>query len=173
MTPATRFNLINAVLFQLGWFVCVLFGNFWAALFTGLTLLGHFAYSNRRREDLIALLLAICIGLLHDSILLGLGQIEFKDSVFISPLWVICVWALLGINLTHSLRWVYERPLIGGALGALCGPISYMAGAELSSAEWGRPLPEVIPVMVTMWLFVLPVHRLASRIILQRCVAYV
>ncbi len=175
MMPSTRFNIINAVVFQIGWFICVLYGNLWAGLFTGLTLVLHFVYSPIKGRDLVALGLSLAIGFVHDAVLLGESLIHFTETRDTSPLWVLCVWALLGINLNHSLRWVYERPWIGAVLGAICGPLSYLAGERLSSASWlsTNLLVDVVPVLVVMWALVLPIHRWLSQLILQRFVAYV
>ena len=175
MTPSTRFNIINAVVFQVGWFICVLYGNLWAGLFTAVTLILHFKYTPVRRGDLVALVLALAFGVIHDAILLGGGLIQFAETRAMSPLWVLCVWVLLGINLNHSLRWVYERPWIGALLGAICGPLSYLAGERLSSANWtsSNLLLDVVPLLVIMWALVLPLHRWLSQLILQRFVAYV
>lgn len=173
MTSSTRFNIINALVFQIGWFICVLYGSLWAGLFTGLILVGHFLYTPRRRDDVIALTVAALIGLAHDAILLGCGLIQFAETQSMSPLWVLCVWILLGINLNHSLRWVYERPWVGAILGAICGPFSYLAGERLSSAQWTSPMAEVVPLLVIMWSLVLPIHRWLSQRISQRFVAYV
>lgn len=171
MTSLTRFNIFNAVFFQIGWFVCVLYGDLWAGLFTLVTLFAHFLFSSLRKQDLIAILIAVVIGLAHDAVLIGFNLLEFSHTQLSSPVWVICVWILLGINLNHSLKWVYQRPWIGGALGALCGPLSYLAGARLSPlADWTASLYAVVPVLAFMWALVLPIHKFLSRLISQKVI---
>ncbi len=156
------FTLSNLLMFQLGWFVCVLFGNPWALLYTLFAVLVHLSLSPRRAEDVIAICLCLAIGLMHDVFLMAAGLIAFTETAFWPPLWLTCLWVLLGITLNHSLRWIYQRPLWSGLLGAVSGPLSYLAGVKLSSAEWSSSLTEVIPIMAVLWLIVLPLHRLLS-----------
>jgi hypothetical protein len=167
LTPSLLYTLTNAIIFQVGWFICILFGNFWAGLFTLCAFIFHFSTSSTRKADALAVCLCVAIGLIHDSILLHGEFLHFQEGGDFSPLWLVCLWALLGINLHHSLRWIYQRPLIAGGLGAICGPLTYLAGIRLSSAEWISPLIEVIPLIAVLWLFVLPLHRFLSLRILS------
>ena len=161
------YTLTNAIVFQVGWFVCILFGSFWAGLFTFFAFAFHFSTSVTRKADSLAVVLCVAIGLVHDSILLHGNFIHFQEGNSFSPLWLICLWALLGINLHHSLRWIYQRPLISACLGAVCGPLTYVAGIRLSSAEWTSPLLETMPLIAVLWFFVLPLHRFLSLRILS------
>jgi hypothetical protein len=163
------FILLNALIFQIGWLVCILFGSRWALLFTSAALLFHFYASPIRLADAIAVVLAVLIGLIHDSILLYWEHISFAETRYIGPVWIICLWGLLGTNLNHSLRWIYQRPWIAATSGAFCGPITYVAGVRLSTAEWSSPLIEVLPLISVLWFFVLPLHRFLSL----RILAYV
>lgn len=153
---------INVLLFQVGWFVCILCGSQWALLYTAGALCLHFTLSAQRLADLVAVILCVAIGLVHDLILIRTGQINFVESFLWPPLWLLCLWILMGITLNHSLRWVYERYYWAAVLGAVSGPLSYLAGVKLSSAQWSSPLMEVIPIMVFLWLLVLPLHRFLS-----------
>ncbi len=164
---ALVFTITNAVLFQVGWFVCILCGNFWAGVFTLTAIIFHFIHVQQRREDAIAVLISIALGLLHDSLLLHSGQIQFVESAYMPPLWLVCLWALLGITLNHSLVWIYSRPLLSALLGAIAAPLSYLAGVSLSSAEWSSPLVHVLPIIAIMWLAVLPLHRFFSLRVLS------
>jgi hypothetical protein len=159
MSPGLRFIIANALLFQIGWFVCILGGDLWALVFTGAVLAGHFWFSPCKRNDLLALIIALGIGLIHDTLLIALGYIRFVETTWLPPLWLVCIWVLFGISLLHSLNWVYQRIWFAAALGIIAGPLSYLAGVSLSTAEWGASLWELIPVIGLMWLLVLPVHR--------------
>lgn len=166
---ALVFTITNALLFQVGWFVCILCGSFWALVFTLLAVAFHFSVSRQRLDDLVAVVLAITLGVLHDSLLLHSGHIQFVESTHLPPLWLVSLWGLLGITLNHSLVWVYSRPLWSSLLGAIAAPLSYLGGVKLSSAEWSSPLLEVLPIIAILWLGVLPLHRFLSL----RVVSYV
>lgn len=168
---ALAFTITNALLFQVGWFVCILCGSFWAAIFTLSAIVFHFSISRQRLDDLVAVVLAIALGLLHDSLLLHSGHIQFVESTYLPPLWLISLWALLGIALNHSLVWIYSRPLWSALLGAVGAPLSYLGGVKLSSAEWSSPMLEVLPIIAILWLGILPLHRFLSVRVLSyvRC----
>jgi hypothetical protein len=167
ISKALVFTIANAVLFQVGWFVCILYGSFWAGIFTLTTITFHFITSRQRCEDAVAVLIAIALGVLHDSLLLHSSHIQFVESAYLPPLWLVCLWALLGITLNHSLVWIYSRPLWSALLGAIAAPLSYLAGVTLSSAEWSSPLLEVLPIIAILWLVVLPLHRFLSLRVLS------
>lgn len=162
MNKTLALVLLNALLFQLGWFICILCGSLWAAVFTAAACAVHFYLATHKRRELLAVVIAVLLGLLHDLLLMQGGYIQFVEAGNWPPGWLICLWVLLGITLNHSLRWLYERPLWAAALGAVCGPLSYLAGVKLSSAQWSGPLMEVVPIIAAMWLVVLPLHRFLS-----------
>ncbi len=160
MQRALVFILANAALFQIGWFVCVLKGNYWAGVFTGALLVLHFYFSPIRKRDAISVFVAVPLGVAHDYSLMQLGLVEFAESSFFPPLWLNCLWVLFAITLNHSLLWLYKRRLFSSAMGCIAGPLTYLAGVQLSSAQWSSPLVEVIPIIAGLWLFILPLHRL-------------
>ena len=153
------FFWINIALFQLGWFAAISGGNLIAILFIMPALCWHFFYSTCRKDDLIAMLICVILGIAHDSVLLHFNLLVIPLHSLFPPVWLILLWALLGITLNHSLRWIYERPLISGVSGAIAAPLSYLAGVKLSDAEWAGSLPQIIFIIATMWIFLLPLHR--------------
>lgn len=183
MNRALAFTITNALLFQIGWLVCILWGDLAAICFTIPALAFHFIKSSVRFADMVAVVVAIALGFIHDSVLIHAGYIVFTESAILPPLWLFCLWALLGITLNHSLRWIYSRPLWSAVLGAACGPLSYWAGVSLSSADWSSPTLDIVPVGIVplgivpimaaipliaiMWSLVLPLHRLLSLRVLS------
>lgn len=162
MRRALAFTVANVLLFQVGWFICILCGSYWALSYTVAVLILHFYWSPMRVDDLLAVALSVLIGLAHDAILIRGGYIHFVESTSWSPIWLVCLWALLGVTLNHSLRWIYQRPFLSAAFGVIGGPLSYLAGVKLSTAQWSSPLIEVVPIIATLWLLVLPLHRFLS-----------
>ena len=159
MKQQTRFRVFNFIALQLGWLVAVLYGNLAAFAFCLPLVAVHFYYSPCRRSDVLAVLLALALGLVHDGLLLGVDYIAFVDSRWGPPWWLMSLWLLLGLAVNHSLSWVYQRPLLAGALGAVVGPLSYIAGERLSSAYWQVDLAYILPLLTVLWALVLPLHR--------------
>lgn len=156
--------LINALMFQLGWFVCVLGGSIWAVVFTVTALAVHWVLLGGI-TDKITIGICLLVGWVHDSSLAAAGVMIFTDGDVVSPVWLWCLWILMGMTLNHSLSWVYRRPWISAVLGSISGPLAYAGGIALSDAEWGVPLPEAFAIMAPVWLLVLPSIRfIAHRI---------
>lgn len=42
-----------------------------------------------------------------------------------------------GGTINGSLAWLKGKPLLGGVLGAICGPVSYGAGIQMGAGTWG------------------------------------
>lgn len=159
MAINTRYFIItNLVIFQLGWLLAVLGGNTGLAIIIPLIIL-HFIYSPSKSQDAIAVLLLIFFGLLHDTFLISMNYLLIDAHGFLPPLWLLSLWALLGITLLHSMKWIYERPWIAAVSGSIVAPLSYLAGVKLSPAEWGQPLESCLLVIALMWLLLLPLHR--------------
>jgi hypothetical protein len=155
---ARYFFIANLVLFQLGWFLAIFGGDAALLIIIPLILL-HFILSPSRSQDFLAVFLAVLFGLLHDSLLIYVGILLIDSHNFLPPLWLISLWALLGITLLHSMKWIYERPWIAAVSGAIAAPLSYLAGVKLSTAEWGQPLTICLLTIALMWLLLLPLHR--------------
>jgi hypothetical protein len=153
------FFWINLIIFQLGWFAAILGGNQAAVLFILPAIGWHFFYSHCKKEDALAMIICVLLGIGHDSVLLNFNFLTIPEYSAFPPLWLILLWALLGITLNHSLKWIYERPFISAVSGAIVAPLSYLAGVKLSDAEWAGSLPSIIFIIAAMWFFLLPLHR--------------
>lgn len=150
--------LINAFLYQLGWFVCVLAGSLAALGYTLVVTAIHFSVVAGYRWDLIAIPVAVAIGLAHDNLLGYLGVLQYGGGGW-APLWLSCLWALLGLSLNHAMRWFYERRWAAMLFGGLGGPIAYLGGVRLSDVEWGWSPISGLLLMALLWTFILPLHR--------------
>jgi hypothetical protein len=154
--------LVNAGLFQLGWFACVLGAQRpWLLLVAVACLLVHLLWLATRDELRLVLLTAL-LGWLLDSTLLNLGLFDFGGGASVAPLWLALLWALFATTLRHCLAWTARPWWRASLLGAIGGPLSYLAGAELAGVglAWGL-LPSLL-VLAGVWAVVMPwLHGLA------------
>lgn len=151
-----RDKLINGLLFQAGWFACVL-GWLWLAV---LILVVHLL----RHGELRLLLGVMVFGTLFDSALTWLGVFDFNSSSPWIPLWLVLLWALLGTTFNHCLAWTARPWWLGSLLGAVSGPLSYYAGARLAGVELPLGLWPSLLLLAGVWAGVLPLlHGLARR----------
>lgn len=155
--------LVNAGLFQLGWFACVLGAQRpWLLLVAVACLLVHLLWMAPTRGEWRLVALTMLAGWLLDSALLNLGLFDFGAGAPVAPLWLALLWALFATTLRHCLAWTARPWWRASLLGVVGGPLSYLAGAELAGVglPWGL-LPSLL-VLAGVWAVVMPLlHGLA------------
>ena len=134
----------NFVLFQAGWFACVLGAAnhqvLWAVLASLAYIAIHVWRSPSPKTEISFLIKALILGVAADTLIMHLGYIDFGDawpSPYLSPLWMWTLWVLVATTINSSLSWLRGRPILAAVLGGICGPISYEAGIRLGAGEWG------------------------------------
>jgi hypothetical protein len=139
--------LANFILFQLGWFACVLGGAHdrpW--LGTGVALaivVWHLARVRDPRRELALVLIAAAVGAAFESALSALGWVRYPTGMLVpgtAPVWLVAIWMLFATTLNVSLRWLRRFPPAGIALGAIAGPLAYWGGARLGAMEFVAPV---------------------------------
>jgi len=101
----------NFVLFQIGWFACVLgaaHGLAWAGTLTALAIVAwHIARAVAPRRELLLVASAAALGIVFESLLVQSGWIRFEAGVVIegaATYWMVALWALFATTLNVSLR---------------------------------------------------------------------
>lgn len=125
---------INAIVFQLTWFACVLGGTAWGSV--ALAALGFNAYaaSDGReplRTDLKLALILGGFGWLLDTAWVQLGLLDYGTAT--APVWILLLWLAVALTLNHSLRFLQGRPVLGGVLAGCAAPGSYLTGESLGA----------------------------------------
>lgn len=145
--------LVNVILYQLIWFLCVLGGNT-GALAALPFLLIHLALSGCRGADLKMMGLMAFLGLIIDGTLQQIGFFYFTNPGFPIPLWLMVIWLGLALTPHHSLAWLKCRPVLSAVFGALGGPAAYWAGVRLGAASFDWPLPQALAFLSVIWALV-------------------
>ena len=150
-------TLINLGLFQLGWLVCVLGGNLYAAAYTLLALvLHHWLVLDNRREWLL-IAAAVVVGCLWDIAMAQSGVIRYDGGILAGiPPWLVCLWLLFATTFSHSLFWLRAFPWLAALMAAVFGPASYWFGSQLADAELREPLLGSLAVMAVGWGLLFP-----------------
>lgn len=167
---AAASKLCNLILYQLGWFSCVL-GAAWGHPMGGaglalLPLLIHLWLVEDRRREVRLVLAAALGGVVLDGGQQGLGLLQFRpDALGLAlPLWVPLIWAQFATLFRFSLAWLSGRYLLGALLGALGGPLAYAAGVRLGAADFGASPSCSLVVLGVVWALVVPLMAwLSSR----------
>ena len=158
-----RTLILNVLLFQVGWFACVLGGTApWLVFVLGL-LAVHVLFVAEQGE--MRFLLAIAaMGSLMDSLLMQSGWMTFPDwSAQWIPPWLMLLWLLFASTLRHALRWLYGRWWLAAVLGGLGGSSSYLAGAELGAAELPQGRWLTFLVFTLIWAIIFPLMLWLSQ----------
>ena len=135
------FTIANFVLFQLGWFICILAAayNYSAvSVLSCAAIIGlHLSMLSDAKPEVKLILISACIGFVVDSlnIAFNIFQPAQAQTLPLAPLWLVALWMLFAICLRHSLSWLGRKPLLSAAFGAVCAPLAYYAGARLGAVQ--------------------------------------
>jgi hypothetical protein len=158
--PGGRRNLLNALLFQLGWFACVLGGTPVAQVFLPLYLVVHFTWISTDPREWRFTALVVLLGCALDAIAVSAGVFTFEGSSFL-PFWLVALWVLFATLVPHGLSWLQGRLWLAAAAGAAGGTLSYVAGLRLGVAE-APVLPLAVGWWAIQWAVLLPSLLLAG-----------
>ncbi|NWE43635.1 DUF2878 domain-containing protein [Pseudomonas yamanorum] len=155
--------LANAVLFQCGWFACVLGGNsLW--LLVGVAVLAvHLLWISSWSEEGQVILAVTLLGTVIDTALRGFGVFHFSMPGPLAPLWLILLWALLATTLRHCLAWSAQPWWRASLLGAVGGPLSYYAGSQLAGVSFGYGTVATILGLALLWGMIFPLLHWVAR----------
>ena len=160
--------IINFVAFQLGWFSCVLgaaHGRPWVGpLAVTIVVAIHLLLMRRPGPELRLIFSAMAIGLLADSLLLASGWVAYPNGEWIpglAPYWIVAMWALFATTLNVSMRWLRIGLHVSMIMGAIGGPLSYLAGAKLGAIQLTETVPALFALAV-IWALALPLLVLIS-----------
>jgi hypothetical protein len=157
-------SLTDALLFQLGWLACVAGGNRWAALAVALLLPLHLRLLGRSRQEWCLVVAFTSAGLAIDLGWQHFGLLQFRGTLgFGPPPWLAVLWLMFAGTLFHSLAFLQRRLLLASLLGALAGPLTYVAGMRLGAATSDHPWPLVALSMAPAWGLLLPLLARVAR----------
>jgi hypothetical protein len=149
--------LVNAVLFQCGWFACVLGGDSRWLLVAVAALAVHLLWiSSWSREGQVILAVTL-LGTLIDTSLRSFGVFHFSLPGPLIPLWLMVLWALLATTLRHCLAWSARPWWRASLLGAVGGPLSYYAGSQLAGVSFGYGTAPTVIGLALLWGLLFPV----------------
>lgn len=155
--------IVNAVLFQIVWFACVVgggsYGWFWPGVLATLALVLSVRHSDTARHDVLLAIVLTPAGWLMDTLWIQLGVLDFFGAS-VAPFWIVLLWLGLALTVHHSLVFFRERPLVGAVAVMLTAPVSYLAGERLGAVIVPHPL-SLGYISLTWGLFFYAVFRLS------------
>lgn len=147
----SREAIINFVLFQLGWFACVLGAaknTPWLGVIVVLAIVAwHLWQAKAAKPEIILLLITLLIGGVFDQLMLSSHLITYQShgwSDALLPSWILALWAVFITTFNVSLRWMRNRWLIAVLFGAIGGPLAYFAAESLGAVTLNMSLAYVV-----------------------------
>jgi hypothetical protein len=132
----------NVILFQAGWFACVLgaaYGVPWTGALVAVAVAAwHVAGARRPMRELLLVVAVAIVGAAFETALVQAGLVRFDAGVLmdgIAPYWMVALWALFATTLNVSLRALRERPAVASLLGGVGGPLAYYGGVRLGALD--------------------------------------
>lgn len=159
----SRSIITNILLFQLGWFACVLGGAYGHALLGSLVAVAIILFHCYRATDKISevrlLVMALIIGITFESIVTWQGFAKYNHGQFldvIAPHWMILMWPLFATTLNISMRWLKSlAPLLIALIGVALAPMAYYGGYKLGAVEYDN-LTLSLSIIAIAWAALLP-----------------
>jgi hypothetical protein len=162
-------KLLNFLFFQTGWMACVLGaanGMPWLGLIAvGVAAIVHFKMASNARQEGCLMLLAVLIGLIFDSLLVGSGWVAYPNGMVVAgvaPYWILALWALFATTMNVSMSWIKTNVGVAALLGAIGGPLSYMAGQRLGGLQFVDYTAGII-ALALIWAIATPLLVVAAR----------
>jgi len=154
----------NALGFQSAWWLTV-FGVVAGYPFLGplvMTLymvIDHFSLTKAKSETLL-ILSAMLVGTIADSIFKATGFLSYAGGYsfapFLAPLWITTMWGGFAATLNHSLGWLKHRPALAFLMGAIFGPLSYVAGSKFDALVFNQDMVTTSIVLGLFWGIAIP-----------------
>ena len=162
-------KIINFVLFQIGWFACVIGAAKqmrWLGVIVVLAIITwHLSQAKQPKLELILLLVAVIIGGIYDQLMQSSSLLAYQAhgwSESIVPAWILALWAVFVTTLNVSLRWMRGKWLVAILFGAIGGPLAYLGAARLGAVNLDN-LPLSYVALSLGWAIITPLLLIISQ----------
>jgi hypothetical protein len=176
-TRSTLRQAWSVVGLNIGWFACIL-GAAWDVHWLGVLIVPvlvaiHLAVIGRAKAVPAMLLMAasLVFGLVIDTVLILLGAFEPSRWLISYPLttiWLLMLWVNFSLALNESLQFLQRHLLIAGVMGALFGPMAYLAASRLGAIHIINPANRALVMICIAWAAAMPLISLTARSLYDR-----
>jgi hypothetical protein len=156
-------KIIQFVGFQAAWCAAVFGaagGQFWLGPVALLLWLAFYALlSGRPKLEITIALIALLLGLVIDSLLIGNGVYTPRGLIgglTLTPPWMLSLWINFGTLVNGSLSWLRGRYWLGAFLGSWGGPAAYYSGHRAGALTFHPPLISHLVFLGIAWAVAVP-----------------
>lgn len=168
-------NFLSNVSFYLGWWACAAGAKYGFPMAGPLVVLIlstiHLYFSPYPKGEMVFFMALFGLGFFVDSILIKLGLFTIIPSASFAPLWLVCMWVLMGMTFEMMLLF-RSRIWLVCILGVIFGPLSYFWGEAFQILIYQRPLWASLAIHGLLWAvltpLLYPIRDWALRISLPR-----
>ena len=156
--------------FQVGWWACVLgVQNGYAYLgpaVMAVFLISHLVMTGSNRSEIIFIGAVALVGALVDTAFLQSSLITYEGLTFsyFAPFWIIAMWVGFSATINHSLAWLDGKWFFAFLLGAVFGPLSYLAGSNFGAVDFHVSLISM-SILSVVWGATVPFLYFLNRMI--------
>lgn len=154
--------LVNAIVFKLAWLSTIFGGanqlphlGFLAVLIAiGI----HLRFAPEPARELTLIVMTGIIGLAWDSVMVAAGWLAYPSGTFVAglaPYWILGMWMLFATTLNVTFRWLHHRLWAATLMGAVFGPLSYLAGSSAGAVTLLEPITAMTALCVG-WALAMP-----------------
>ena len=168
-------RLLSFGMFYVGWFACVAGagrGRLWLGpAVVAVLLMGHLFFTRDRVPEATLALAVGLFGFAVDTLQASAGLYVFTGTSvlpWLCPPWMVALWMLFATTLNSSMAWLTGRHGLAAALGAVCGPLSYAAGARLGAIELHPNALVSLAGIASVWGLAMPALLVIRQALCQR-----
>jgi hypothetical protein len=168
-------SFINLLLYQVGWFCCVL-GAAWGFPWLGMSLAAglvavHFWLTTDRLVQFRLVMAAAAIGGIFDTAQLWAGVFTFPSGVVVEwlpPPWMTMLWLQFATTFHFSMRWLSGRYALCACFGLLGAPLAFFAGERFGAIDFLSPRVFHYICLALLWSVAVPVLTFVSDSLLVK-----
>jgi hypothetical protein len=146
--------VLNAVVFQIAWLVCVWFGSLVAVMTTVGVVALHLTLVNNARAELQYIGKVLAIGFACDWLFVQTGVLA--TGGVLPPPWLTCLWVLFATTVGYPMRLFHHRMVLSALGGGLFAPLSYYGGAKLAGVALMQPDWLGLLIIGLSWALIFP-----------------
>ena len=77
------------------------------------------------------------------------------ENWVMAPYWLIVMWALFATTINQSMAWLKDKLIIAAVMGAIFGPMAFVAGEKLGAVEFANE-PAAMVLLAIGWGILMP-----------------
>ncbi len=156
-------TLVNQLGVNGVWFACILgaaYGHPWlGSLCSAIWITWVLACHDHWPRELGVVLFAGALGFVADLLLIRFAELVYVDRIpgaLPGPHWIVALWMAFGTSLNVSVARLHGRPGVAALLGAVFGPLAYLAGRKLGAVAFGPPDTAPLLWLSAVWGVAMP-----------------